>query len=80
MAQMDMGARILHGSTDVGVITYGLSSELNNYSVAIARLSPAAAVAGTKLTVVQLDGTELSATSENMPFYDKDKSVRTAKG
>ncbi|MFT4742571.1 MAG: aminomethyltransferase, partial [Yoonia sp.] len=80
MAQMDMGARVMQDGTDVGVITYGLSSELNNYSVAIARLSPAAATAGTKLTVAQLDGTELAATAEDMPFYDKDKSVRTAKG
>jgi aminomethyltransferase len=80
MAQMDMGARVMHGSTDVGVITYGLLSDLNNYSVAIARISPETAKPGTKLTVVQLDGTELAATAEEMPFYDKDKSVRTAKG
>lgn len=80
MAQMDMGARIMSGGSDVGVITYGLSSELNGYSVAIARLDPAAAKAGTKLTVVQLDGTELAATAEEMPFYDTDKKIRTAKG
>jgi aminomethyltransferase len=80
MPQMDMGARCMMGGKDVGVITYGLSSELNNYSVAIARLSPEAAQAGTKLEVVQLDGTKLAATAEEMPFYDKDKSVRTAKG
>lgn len=80
MVQMDMGARVMDGDTDVGVITYGLSSELNNYSVAIARLSPNVAKVGTKLTVVQLDGTKLAATAEEMPFYDKDKSVRTAKG
>jgi aminomethyltransferase len=80
MAQMDMGARVMHDGTDIGVITYGLSSELNGYSVAIARIAPAAATPGTKLTVVQLDGTELAATAEEMPFYDKDKSIRTAKG
>ena len=80
MAQMDMGARIMSGGSDVGVITYGLSSELNGYSVAIARLDPAAAKAGTKLTVVQLDGTELAATAQEMPFYDTDKKIRTAKG
>ncbi|MEP1519862.1 aminomethyltransferase family protein [Ascidiaceihabitans sp.] len=80
MAQMDMGARIMQDGKDVGVITYGLSSDLNNYSVAIARLDPSAAKAGTKLTVVQLDGTELAATAEEMPFYDQDKKVRTAKG
>ncbi|MFY9205979.1 MAG: glycine cleavage T C-terminal barrel domain-containing protein, partial [Yoonia sp.] len=80
MARMDMGARVMQGDKDVGVITYGLSSELHSYSVAIARLSPDVAKVGTKLTVVQEDGTKLAATAEEMPFYDKDKSVRTAKG
>lgn len=80
MDQMEMHARVMHDGADVGVITYGLSSELNGYSVAIARLDPSVAKAGTKLTVVQPDGTELAATAEEMPFYDKDKSVRTAKG
>jgi aminomethyltransferase len=80
MAQMDMGARVMRDGKDIGVITYGLSSELNDYSVAIARIAPEAANAGTKLTVVQLDATELAATAEEMPFYDKDKSIRTAKG
>lgn len=80
MARMDMGARVLQDGNDIGVITYGLSSELNSYSVAIARIDPKAAKPGTKLTVVQLDGTYLDATAEEMPFYDKDKAIRTAKG
>jgi aminomethyltransferase len=80
MKQMEMFARVMADGKDVGVITYGLSSELNNYSVAIARLDPSVAKAGTKLTVVQPNGTELSATAEEMPFYDKDKSIRSAKG
>jgi aminomethyltransferase len=80
MEQMEMFARVMHDGKDVGVITYGLSSELNNYSVAIARLAPSVAKAGTKLTVVQPNGTELTATAEEMPFYDKDKSIRAAKG
>ena len=80
MDQMEMHARVMAGGKDVGVITYGLSSELNNYSVAIARLDPVAAKAGTKLTVVQPDGTELAATAEEMPFYDKEKVIRAAKG
>ncbi len=80
MDQMEMFARVHADGKDVGVITYGLSSELNNYSVAIARLDPSVAKPGTKLTVVQPDGTELAATAEEMPFYDKDKSIRTAKG
>ena len=80
MDQMEMFARVHHDGKDVGVITYGLSSELNGYSVAIARLDPSVAKPGTALTVVQPDGTELAATAEEMPFYDKDKSIRTAKG
>jgi aminomethyltransferase len=35
---------------------------------------------GTPLTVRNGDGTEIAATAEEMPFYDKDKSIRTAKG
>ncbi|WP_425040951.1 aminomethyltransferase family protein [Primorskyibacter sp. S187A] len=80
MDQMEMFARVHHDGKDVGVITYGLSSELNGYSVAIARLDPSVAKPGTALTVVQPDGTELAATAEEMPFYDQDKSIRTAKG
>ncbi|MEL6640536.1 MAG: aminomethyltransferase family protein [Pseudomonadota bacterium] len=80
MDQMEMFARVHADGKDVGVITYGLSSELNGYSVAIARLDPSVAKAGTALTVVQPDGTTLDATAEEMPFYDKDKSIRTAKG
>jgi len=80
MDQMEMFARVHADGKDVGVITYGLSSELNSYSVAIARLDPSVATPGTKLTVVQPDGTELAATAEEMPFYDKDKSIRSAKG
>jgi aminomethyltransferase len=80
MTQMEMFARVFHDGKDVGVITYGLSSELNGYSVAIARLAPDVAVAGTPLVVRQPDGTELAATAEEMPFYDQDKAIRTAKG
>ncbi len=80
MDRMEMHARVHHDGKDIGVITYGLSSELNGYSVAIARLDPSVAKPGTVLTVVQPDGTKLAATAEEMPFYDKDKSIRTAKG
>lgn len=80
MDQMEMFARVHADGKDVGVITYGLSSELNKYSVAIARLDPIVAKAGTKLVVKQPDGTELAATAEEMPFYDKEKVIRSAKG
>jgi aminomethyltransferase len=39
-----------------------------------------AAKPGTKLTVRNADGTEIAAVAAEMPFYDKDKKVRTAKG
>lgn len=80
MEQMKMQARVLRDGEDIGVVTYGLSSDLNGYSVAIARIAPDAAVPGAKLIVKQPDGTELTATAEEMPFYDKDKKIRTAKG
>ena len=80
MEQMEMFARVMHDGKDVGVITYGLSSELNSYSVAIARLDPVVAKAGTKLTVIQPNGAELAATAEEMPFYDQEKKIRAAKG
>ena len=80
MEQMEMFARVMHDGKYVFVITYGLSSELNSYSVAIARLDPAVAKAGTKLTVIQPNGAELAATAEEMPFYDQEKKIRAAKG
>lgn len=80
MERMEMHARVLRDGKDIGVITYGLSSQLNGYSVAIARIAPDAAKPGTKLIIKQPNGTELSATAEEMPFYDADKSIRAAKG
>lgn len=80
MEQMEMHARVLQDGKDIGVVTYGLSSELNGYSVAIARIAPEAAKPGTKLMIRQPNGTELAATAEEMPFYDVDKSIRAAKG
>jgi aminomethyltransferase len=35
---------------------------------------------GTKLMVRNGDGAEISCTASEMPFYDEDKSIRTAKG
>jgi aminomethyltransferase len=55
-------------------------SELNKHNVGIARMPVAAATPGTKLTVRNGDGTEIACTAEEMPFYDKDKKIRIAKG
>ena len=76
----DEGAVLLQDGKEVGHVTYGLYSELNNHNVGIARMPVAAATPGTKLTVRNNDGTEMAATAEDMPFYDKEKKVRTAKG
>ncbi|MFY9238502.1 MAG: aminomethyltransferase family protein [Roseovarius sp.] len=76
----DEGAALLQDGKQVGHVTYGMYSELNGHNVGIARMPVAAAKPGTKLTVRNADGTEIAATAEEMPFYDKDKKVRTTKG
>ena len=80
MTMAEMGADLLQDGKKVGVVTYGLSSELNGYSVGIARMPVDCAKPGTPLVVRQLDGTEIACTAQEMPFYDKDKSIRAAKG
>jgi aminomethyltransferase len=76
----DEGADLLQNGEKVGVVTYGMYSEVNNHNVGIARMPVDCAKPGTALTVRNGDGTEIAATAEEMPFYDKDKSIRTAKG
>ncbi|MFP7674848.1 aminomethyltransferase family protein [Marivita sp. S0852] len=74
------GAELLKDGKQVGVVTFGMHSELNNHNVGIARMPVECAVPGTKLTVRNADGTEIPCVAAEMPFYDKDKSIRTAKG
>ena len=74
------GAELLKDGQAVGVVTYGMNSDLNGHNVGIARMPVDCAVPGTKLTVRNEDGTEIACTAEEMPFYDKDKAIRTAKG
>jgi aminomethyltransferase len=76
----DEGAELLQNGEKVGDVTFGMYSSVNKHNVGIARMPVACAVAGTKLTVRNADGTEIACTAQEMPFYDKDKSVRTAKG
>lgn len=76
----DEGADLLQNGEKVGVVTFGMYSELNSHNVGIARMPVSAASPGTELTVRNGDGTEIAATAEEMPFYDQDKSIRTAKG
>jgi len=76
----DMGAPLLKDGEVVGVVTFGMNSDLNGHNVGIARMPVDCAVPGTKLTVRNEDGTEIACVAEEMPFYDKDKSIRAAKG
>ncbi|QAX31107.1 aminomethyltransferase family protein [Leisingera sp. NJS204] len=76
----DEGADLLQNGEKIGVVTYGMYSDVNKHNVGIARMPVAYAKPGTELTVRNGDGTEIAATAEEMPFYDKDKSIRTAKG
>ncbi|MBL4628560.1 MAG: aminomethyltransferase family protein [Roseicyclus sp.] len=76
----DEGADLLQDGKKVGVVTFGMYSRLNRHSVGIARMPVACAVPGTPLTVRNGDGAEIACTAQEMPFYDQDKSIRTAKG
>ncbi|UWR05566.1 aminomethyltransferase family protein (plasmid) [Ruegeria conchae] len=76
----DEGADLLQNGEKVGVVTFGMYSEINGHNVGIARMPVDCASPGTKLTVRNSDGTEIAATAEEMPFYDRDKAIRTAKG
>lgn len=76
----DMGAPLLKDGKQVGLVTFGMNSTLNGYNVGIARMPVECAVEGTAMVVRNEDGTEIPCVAEEMPFYDKDKSIRTAKG
>ncbi|WP_068298171.1 aminomethyltransferase family protein [Pararhodobacter sp. CCB-MM2] len=76
----DTGAKLLKDGKEVGLVTFGMQSPLNNHSVGIARMPVDCAVPGVKMVVVNQDGTEIPCVTEEMPFYDKDKAIRTAKG
>ena len=76
----DIGAKLVKDGKDVGLVTFGMHSSLNNHNVGIARMPVDCAVPGIKMVVVNADGTEIPCVTEEMPFYDKDKVIRTAKG
>lgn len=76
----DEGADLMRNGEKVGVVTFGMYSDVNSHNVGIARMPVDCATAGTKLMVRNGDGTEISCLASEMPFYDEDKSIRTAKG
>ncbi|WP_417262552.1 aminomethyltransferase family protein [Celeribacter sp.] len=73
------GAPLLKDGKEVGVVTIGMYSPLNEHNVGIARMPVDCAIEGTELTVKNPDG-EIKASAHPMPFYDVDKKRRTAKG
>ncbi|MEO9649259.1 MAG: aminomethyltransferase family protein [Roseobacter sp.] len=76
----DEGADLLKDGEKVGVVTFGMYSQINGHNVGIARMPKDCATPGVNLTVRNGDGTEIACLSEEMPFYDKDKKIRAAKG
>lgn len=78
-SQPDNGAEVHDGGRKIGVVTQGLASPVNNYTVAIARLPVDYATDGKTVTVRTANG-DVSATTHSMPFYDVEKKRRTAKG
>ncbi|MGO1119179.1 aminomethyltransferase family protein [Rhodovibrionaceae bacterium A322] len=75
----DEGAPLLKDGKQVGVVTVGMHSSLNNHTVGIARMPVDCAVQGTPLTVRNGSG-DIPCIAHSMPFYDVDKKRRTAKG
>ena len=73
------GAPLLQDGKKVGVATIGMYSSLNKHNVAIARMPVECAKPGTKLQVQNSTGL-IDCEAAAMPFYDIDKSKRTAKG
>lgn len=78
-SQPENGADVYDGERKIGVVTQGLASPVNNYTVAIARLPVDYANDGTSVTVRTAEG-DVSATTHSMPFYDVEKKRRIAKG
>ncbi len=75
----DNGSPVLRDGREVGVVTQAMHSPLNDWTVAIARLPVDCANEGTQLTVRSPNAGEIAATTHALPFYDRDKTRRTAK-
>lgn len=73
------GAPLLKDGKQIGVVTVGMYSPLNQHNVGIARMPVDCAVEGTVLSVRNPDG-EIPAIAHPMPFFDPEKKRRTAKG
>ena len=74
------GAPVFQGGTQIGLVTQAMRSDLNQHTVAIARLPVACAVNGTRLEVRCDTHGPIAATTHALPFYDVDKKRRKAQG
>lgn len=74
------GAPVMQGGKQVGVVTQAMHSDLNQHTVAIARLPVDCANIGTQLVVNCGTHGPIKATTHPLPFYDVDKKRRTAQG
>ncbi len=75
----DLGDEVYAGGKKVGVITFGMYSQLTKKSMAIARLDVPVAVHGTRLEV-RGKNVKGPAIAHTLPFDDPDKKKRTAVG
>ena len=73
------GAPLMRDDRQVGVVTIGMYSPLNEWNVGIARMPVDCAVDGTEMTV-RSGGREIACVAHSLPFYDPEKKRRTAKG
>ena len=74
------GAPVFRDGRQVGLVTQAMHSDLNQHTVAIARLPVDCANTGTKLEVRCGTHGPIAATTHPMPFYDVEKKRRTVQG
>ena len=74
------GAPVLRAGTQVGVVTQAMYSSINKHTVAIARIPADCANNATDLVVNCATHGPIKAKTHAMPFYDVEKTRRTAQG
>ncbi len=74
------GAPVMRDGKQVGLVTQAMHSNLNNHTVAIARLPVDCANTGTELVVNCGTHGAIKATTHALPFYDIEKKRRSAQG
>ncbi len=74
------GAPVMRDGKQVGLVTQAMHSNLNNHTVAIARLPVDCANNGTELVVNCGTHGVIKATTHALPFYDIEKKRRSVQG